>query len=567
LGGGTIYGDAFIAKFNSTGVPQWSTYYGGSNDDNGKSIATDSIGNVVISGFTSSSDFPVLGGYQMTYGGERKHLFGDAFVVKFNSSGTRQWATYYGGPEDDWSWGVATDMKSNVYLLMEAEDTVSAIPPDVCSYNPIFNGGSLTDPYGGLPEDQLIVKFNPSGKKLCSTYVGGPGEDDLDDGGGITISGNTLYITGSTDGGYPVTAGAFQSTYGGGSGYEDIFVTSLCTNICEGKTVGLNFSANKTSVCGNLPITFSPTITNSCDTSEYSFQWTFPGGSPASSTISSPIVSYNVAGSYGVKLILATPCQKDSLNIPSYINVTASGISVNTSSLPDTCSKVNGIATANASGGSGAYTYNWSNGVSGQTASSLTGGTYSVTVSDAAGCAQTQSVSVIQIPGPTATVTSALTSITKGSSTTLTATGGVKYLWKPDTAMTCNTCPVTAASPLQTTYYCVLVTDTNNCMDTACVNINVENTCNVFVPSAFSPNEDGRNDILYVRSLNCITQMHLQIFDRWGELVFETFNPETGWDGTFMGKHESMGVFVYYLTGTMLEGTTFEKKGNVTLVR
>jgi len=642
-GGGTIYGDAFIAKFNSSGVPQWSTFYGGSSEDNGRGIAIDSIGNILVAGYTSSSDFPVFNGYQMTYGGEGPKQLGDAFVVKFTSSGIRQWATYYGGTEDDFARGVATDTKSNIYLLFEAEDETYAIPVDACAYDPIFNGGSLlVDPEGGLPEDLMIVKFNPSGGKVCSTYLGGTGEDDLDNnGGGIAVGGNSLLITAATDGGYPVTTGAFQTAYGGGSGYEDIFVNSLCINICEGKVLGLNFSASSTSVCGNIPITFSPTITNSCDTSGYNFLWTFQGGSPAISTSSRPAISYNAAGSFGVKLVLTTPCQKDSLYIPSYIHVTASGITVNTSSFPDTCSKRNGIAMANPSGGNSSFTYNWSNGNSGQTASGLTNGNYYITVTDAAGCAQTQavnvleilgptlnassfpdtcnkvkglaianaaggngtliytwsngagglidsgltsglysvtvtdavgctqtkSVSVSQIPGPKATAISTSDNIVKGASITLTGGGGVKYLWNPDTTLACNTCNITTASPLHTTYYCVLVTDTNNCVDTACVNINVENTCDIFVPNAFSPNEDGKNDILYVRSLNCITQMHLQIFNRWGELVFETFNPETGWNGSFMDKQESMGVFVYYLTGTMLNGTNFEKKGNVTLVR
>ncbi len=222
---------------------------------------------------------------------------------------------------------------------------------------------------------------------------------------------------------------------------------------------------------------------------------------------------------------------------------------------------------ANATGGSGAYTYNWSSGVSNATVSGLTGGTYSVTVTDAAGCAQTQSISVSQLIGPKATATSALTSITKGSSTTLTAAGGAKYLWIPDTALTCDTCHITIASPSQTTYYCVMVTDINNCMDSACVNISVEPECDIFIPKAFSPNGDGINDVLYVRGTACLTNMQLSIYDRWGEKVFETKNPGTGWDGMYNGKLMNMAVFTYYLSGTVSNGQTISKKGNITLLR
>ncbi len=87
----------------------------------------------------------------------------------------------------------------------------------------------------------------------------------------------------------------------------------------------------------------------------------------------------------------------------------------------------------------------------------------------------------------------------------------------------------------------------------------------VFIPEAFSPNNDGNNDKLFVRG--SIKDFTFSVFNRWGELVFKTQNQITGWDGSFRGKDLDAGVFVYYLTGVDTAGNTINKKGNITLVK
>ena len=111
----TQYGgleDAFLVKFNSSGVRQWGTYYGGSGNDYGHSCATDASGNVYLAGDArnSTTGIATTGAHQTTRGGVR-----DAFLVKFNSSGVRQWGTYYGGTGDDNGRSCATDTSGNIY--------------------------------------------------------------------------------------------------------------------------------------------------------------------------------------------------------------------------------------------------------------------------------------------------------------------------------------------------------------------------------------------------------------------------------------------------------------------
>ena len=88
----------------------------------------------------------------------------------------------------------------------------------------------------------------------------------------------------------------------------------------------------------------------------------------------------------------------------------------------------------------------------------------------------------------------------------------------------------------------------------------------VGVHNVFSPNGDGRNDILYVDSKG-IKSLLFIIYGRWGEKVFESNDVNTGWDGTFRGKPMNPAVFVYYLKASFTNGREIIKQGNVTLIR
>ncbi|MEO5641875.1 MAG: gliding motility-associated C-terminal domain-containing protein [Bacteroidia bacterium] len=88
----------------------------------------------------------------------------------------------------------------------------------------------------------------------------------------------------------------------------------------------------------------------------------------------------------------------------------------------------------------------------------------------------------------------------------------------------------------------------------------------LYVPTAFSPNGDGNNDLLFVRGKN-IDQLNFSVYDRWGQRVFETNDINVGWDGRYNGEAMENAVFVYYLTLTYADGKTEIKKGNVSLIK
>lgn len=160
--------------------------------------------------------------------------------------------------------------------------------------------------------------------------------------------------------------------------------------------------------------------------------------------------------------------------------------------------------------------------------------------------------------------------VVPGNSSTLTASpGGYSYTWVPQTGLSNPYGQVTQATPTETTDYFVYITD-GICVKSAAVKVNVlEVVCDrtyVYVPNAFSPNGDLENDVLYVRSA-IATEILFRIFDRWGEMVFESKDQNIGWDGTFRGKLLKPDTYDYYLEATCVQGKQKIIKGNVTLIR
>jgi len=139
------------------------------------------------------------------------------------------------------------------------------------------------------------------------------------------------------------------------------------------------------------------------------------------------------------------------------------------------------------------------------------------------------------------------------------------YEWTPNQNLSCNDCYSPIATPFETTEYQIILTDSNGCTSTDYLTIEIL-IPDLFIPTGFSPNGDGYNDVVFVRSLD-INTMTLQIFDRWGGIVFETSDQKVGWDGTFKGKELDFGVYVYKFEATLLSGKEIKQSGSITLFR
>jgi gliding motility-associated-like protein len=106
-----------------------------------------------------------------------------------------------------------------------------------------------------------------------------------------------------------------------------------------------------------------------------------------------------------------------------------------------------------------------------------------------------------------------------------------------------------------------------NCSDTAEVVFDAEDCCQLFIPNAFSPNGDGRNDAFGVRTLAPPISFQLNIYNRWGQLVFSGQSEHDYWDGTFNGRPADLGVYNYRVSGKCIDGSVIARSGSITLLR
>lgn len=220
--------------------------------------------------------------------------------------------------------------------------------------------------------------------------------------------------------------------------------------------------------------------------------------------------------------------------------------------------------------GSGAVSYAWDLGVDDDEAYTpdTTGlVTFTVTGTDANGCENTASINVLIHALPTVTARVDTIIDTAGDAVLVAETDiDGTFDWWPNDDLDCSDCDTTIASPIKTTTYTVYFTDENGCEGSDTVLVLVNFVEGLGVPEAFSPNGDGYNDILFVKGYN-LEEMHFEVYNKYGERVFETSDQSIGWDGYFRNQPENPGVFTWVLHYNLIDGRTGNMKGNTTLIR
>jgi outer membrane protein assembly factor BamB len=203
-------GDIYLAVFEPDGKLRWATYFGGPGTDGREiSLTIDSEDNIYLAGFTASlSGIATEGAYQST-----KNVGEDAFLAKFDIKGKLLWSTYYGGVSTDYFFYLETDGENNVYA---AGYTTSG---------QLASAGAFKPNYGGNG-DGLLVKFNKSGERIWATYFGSGGKDEI-----ITMGidyDDNIYIMGpTTSTGGIATQGAYSMT---NFGKQDVFIAKFNTS-------------------------------------------------------------------------------------------------------------------------------------------------------------------------------------------------------------------------------------------------------------------------------------------------------------------------------------------------
>ncbi len=321
--------------------------------------------------------------------------------------------------------------------------------------------------------------FCDSDPNPTATVTGTPGGTfTIDAGGTIDPTSGEIDLAASGAGSYTVTY-----TTSGSCPASSTFSVTITT--CVSPTA--DFSISDDLICEGDCITFTDLSTGN----PTSWLWTFPGGTPASSSSADPgTVCFNIPGTYDVQLIVTNASGADTVTMPVTISPTP---------------------VVNA--------------------------------------------------GPDE-------NIIIGESVVLTATGtGGTYVWTDASTLSCGTCQSTIASPQVTTGYMVTLIDSAGCIATDSITVNVTYVEEVGVPNAFSPNGDGLNDVLYVDGAG-FSEIDFKVYNRYGQLVFQTTDPSVGWDGTDLkGKALNPGTFAYMLDYSFVGSAGGIKSGNITLIK
>jgi gliding motility-associated-like protein len=202
---------------------------------------------------------------------------------------------------------------------------------------------------------------------------------------------------------------------------------------------------------------------------------------------------------------------------------------------------------------------------------------FSATVTNSYGCTLDlfTTITLVDLPG-TLSATAEPDTFLIGDATLLSALGcvGCAYVWEDSLGIVVGTTANVEATPTFTgPQFYTVTAELLGCVYSLRVDVFViDNTCNedyVFLPNAFTPNGDGSNDILRIRSnfLNELTDVEFMIYNRWGEEIFRTTNPQQGWDGTYKGAPCAPDVYGFYLKTICPQGELLVQKGSITLLR
>ena len=197
-------------------------------------------------------------------------------------------------------------------------------------------------------------------------------------------------------------------------------------------------------------------------------------------------------------------------------------------------------------------------------------GIYTLTVTDNTTTCSGTDTTFVKVGLASATLTNVTPSqtIAYGSSIHLNAENAMHFRWTPNDGTLDNpNISNPFATPLTKTTYVVYAHNNDGCPDTASVTIDVSFDPVIFIPSAFTPNGDGKNDVFHVGNLGSNKLVEMSVFSRWGEVIYHSLGSNEGWNGLYNGVLQEMGTYNYFIIIGKQDGSLEPYKGTVTLIR
>lgn len=194
--------------------------------------------------------------------------------------------------------------------------------------------------------------------------------------------------------------------------------------------------------------------------------------------------------------------------------------------------------------------------------------TYTLQVSDTYGCNfKVYDKVVVTMNPPVAAFAGNDTVASIGLPHQLSGSGGINYIWSPSNVLNNSFIQNPIAILQNDTKFNLIVKDTLGCVGTSSVVVQTYKGTKYYIPNAFTPNGDGLNDVFRAIAPGIQQTYYFRIFNRWGQLMFETKNVTKGWDGTYMGTMQAPDVYVWIIKGLDVSQKIVELKGTVTLIR
>jgi gliding motility-associated-like protein len=430
--------------------------------------------------------------------------------------------------------------------------------------------GTITITYSlACGSSSINITVNPCG---CPTITPTP-SNVVDVCAGQTNGSFTVNTSGGTgpydytllDGATPI---ASYSNIGGPQDFTGLGAGTYTLNVLDSTGCPGNIIVTISSLTNLNPVISGPT--SICDGNPA----TLDAGSGYTSYLwstnaTSQTISISTSGTYSVTVSNGSGCSGSAT-----VNISSTVITAILTPQNEGCLHAcDGGITSNISGGTGPYTYAWSNG---QTTPNLTGicaGNYSLTVTDSGSCVKTVTTNI----GTDVLINANFTanpqsgSIPLSVTFTYTGTGATSWYWDFGDGTNYNgQFPPAHTYDSLGNYYVVLIVSSgnpDNCSDTSNITIEVQKPSLLIVPNIFTPNNDGHNDefiIQYkeIESFECV------IYNRWGKKIFEWTDIDKGWDGkTKAGSQSADGVYYYIITAKGYDKVEYNLSGTVTLMR
>ncbi|HYH16691.1 MAG TPA: gliding motility-associated C-terminal domain-containing protein, partial [Flavisolibacter sp.] len=546
--------DGYIAKLDPNGQFVWAKQIGNTTNDyykfaQSRGIDLDSENNVYTTGnFTGTFDFdPGINTYIISSNSSSY----DWYILKLNKQGDFEWAGAVGSSEMDIGADIAVDNAGDVYAIGSVGH--------IADMNPGL--GVYTTTSIGMYGAGALIHLNSNGSFLSA---------GLFDGTGSTITrrmvvdnSRNIYITGAISGTIDFDPGSNTSLLNGGS-TEAPFVLKL------GKCKHVTTSTLNVSACSSY------TLNNEIFESTGTYIRTIMNSTGCDSiitlnlTINKKYTERNIAICEGESFFVGGSNQntsgiyKDTLSTLSNCDsIVTTHLTVHHKPLPnlgadlDLCAGMEYILTP------GSFSkYQWQDMTFSSQLKVNAPGLYWVKVTNDANCSAADSVivrTILPLPAGFLKEKDSICSYQKLEIVSLQSYNS--YLWSNGS----NKDKIIIDQPGQ---YWLKVIDANGCMATDSITV-FQKECmyGVYIPTAFTPNKDGKNDYLRPSVFGNVKRFSFIIYNRWGEEVFKTSDREKGWDGTFKGRLQDSNVYVW-ICNYQLEGEAPKyEKGTTMLIR